>query len=110
MSATGRCLCGAVSYTAEDVETHFHSCHCSMCRRWTGGSAMAAAVGSVAFDGAENITKYQGFMGITLQIHSGNPRFFRQGSEHLRPYFHYGNLGAKGKILCGLWFAQQVFP
>ena len=58
MSATGRCLCGAVSYTAEDVETHFHGCHCSMCRRWTGGSAMAAAVGSVAFDGAENIARY----------------------------------------------------
>lgn len=58
MKATGRCLCGAVSYSAEDVETDIHTCHCSMCRRWTGGPAFAATVGSVAFEGEENIARY----------------------------------------------------
>ncbi|GAA0870054.1 GFA family protein [Brevundimonas basaltis] len=33
---TGRCLCGAVTFTA--VPKHgMHACHCENCRRWTGG-------------------------------------------------------------------------
>ena len=31
---TGKCLCSAVSFTADDVETDFETCHCGMCRRW----------------------------------------------------------------------------
>lgn len=58
MSATGRCLCGAVSYTADAIETDFHSCHCSMCRKWSGGPAFAVGVGSVSFEGADNITRF----------------------------------------------------
>ena len=58
MSMTGQCLCGAVSYTAEDVETDVHSCHCGQCRRWSGASIMAAGVGSVEFSGAEHIKRY----------------------------------------------------
>ncbi len=55
MSATGRCLCGAVTFTAEDVDTHVHACHCSMCRNWTGGPMQAAQVGSIKFQGEDNI-------------------------------------------------------
>ncbi len=58
MSATGRCLCGAVSYTATDVDPHMHACHCGMCRRWSGGPAMAASVGSIEFQGEEHISRY----------------------------------------------------
>ena len=58
MSMTGQCLCGAVSYTAEDVETEVHSCHCGQCRRWSGASVMAAGVSSVEFSGAEHIKRY----------------------------------------------------
>ena len=58
MNGTGHCLCGAVSYKAEDVESHIHACHCSMCRRWNGGPALAASVGSVSFEGEENISRY----------------------------------------------------
>jgi hypothetical protein len=35
---TGRCLCGAVTFAAEQIELEHHSCHCGMCRRWSGGS------------------------------------------------------------------------
>lgn len=35
---SGRCLCGAVQFTVGDGETHYHACHCGMCRRWSGGS------------------------------------------------------------------------
>jgi len=58
MEVTGHCLCGAVTYTAEGVETDIHSCHCSMCRRWTGGPAFAASVGKVTFEGEENVSRY----------------------------------------------------
>ncbi|NNL85716.1 MAG: GFA family protein [Myxococcales bacterium] len=55
---TGKCLCGAVTFTAEDVDPHVHACHCDMCRRWSGGPGMAIYVGSIAFSGEENITAY----------------------------------------------------
>ncbi len=58
MNANGHCLCGAVTYTAEGVDTDMHSCHCGMCRRWSGGPAFAASVGSVTFEGEENITRF----------------------------------------------------
>jgi hypothetical protein len=58
MRQTGGCLCGAVRYTAEDVEPDVHACHCSMCRRWTGGPGLAAGVGSVRFEGSEHIGRY----------------------------------------------------
>ena len=58
MSQQGRCLCGAVQYTADEVDTDLHGCHCSMCRRWGGGPALAASVGNVTFEGTEHITRY----------------------------------------------------
>ena len=58
MSVSGHCLCGAVTFEAEGVQPDIHSCHCSMCRRWSGGPAFAAGVGSVSFEGEENITRY----------------------------------------------------
>ena len=58
MSATGRCLCGAVTYTAEDIETDMNSCHCGKCRRWTGGPAFVVSVGKVKFDDENHITRF----------------------------------------------------
>jgi len=58
MEQNGKCMCGAVSYVATDVQTHVHACHCSMCRQWSGGPALAASVGSVTFQGEENITRF----------------------------------------------------
>lgn len=56
---SGRCLCGAVEFTAADVETDHHACHCSMCRRWTGSPMLAASAGAVKFIGGEHITGYK---------------------------------------------------
>jgi hypothetical protein len=59
-SRTGRCLCGGVSFTADIVEPHVSSCHCSMCRRWAGGVLLAIdCANGVDFHGAENITRYR---------------------------------------------------
>lgn len=49
---SGRCLCGAVTFTAEQVEHHNHACHCGMCRRWSGGAGfLGAACTGVTFAG-----------------------------------------------------------
>lgn len=55
----GRCLCGAVTLTATNVETEHHACHCGMCRRWVGGPMFAALAESVTFEGAEHIGRYK---------------------------------------------------
>ena len=55
---TGRCLCGTVSFTATDVETGHHACHCKMCQHWSSGIYLAAPVGAVRFEGERNITRY----------------------------------------------------
>jgi hypothetical protein len=58
-SATGHCLCGAVSFTATDIDTHFHICHCSMCRRHAGAPTMSVSVGGVSFQGEGDILRYK---------------------------------------------------
>jgi hypothetical protein len=55
---SGRCLCSAVKFTAETVETHHHVCHCGMCRRWGGGPTFGASASGVKFEGEQDITRY----------------------------------------------------
>ena len=57
-SATGQCLCGAVTIKAPIHEVD--CCHCGMCRRWSGGGAfMALHVGqAVEIQGSDNITRF----------------------------------------------------
>jgi hypothetical protein len=54
----GGCLCGAVQFTAAKVQTEFETCHCGMCRRWSGSPLFAAHVKGVKFDGEDKITVY----------------------------------------------------
>lgn len=55
----GRCLCGKVKVTASKMSHNVGSCHCGMCRRWTGGPLLAVDCGSdVSFEGKENIGVY----------------------------------------------------
>lgn len=59
MKKTGKCLCGAVSYSVEMSKDSFGACHCSMCRRWTGGIFLGfeAQPDKIRFDGAEHVSK-----------------------------------------------------
>ena len=57
--ATGKCLCGEVTFTVEKVEEHYHACHCDMCRRWSSGPLFAASAEGVTFTGEENIRRYK---------------------------------------------------
>ena len=56
---TGQCLCGAVKFTAEDVEMDFGVCHCIMCQRWAGGPFFSTTTGKVTFQGEEQLTRFQ---------------------------------------------------
>jgi hypothetical protein len=58
-SSSGRCLCGAVEFTAEDADTQHSACHCGMCRRWSGGAPFfAARTRSVTFASEDAIGRY----------------------------------------------------
>lgn len=41
---TGRCLCGAVTFTAVDMADHFSCCHCKTCQRWAGSAFKGVSV------------------------------------------------------------------
>lgn len=58
MQHAGRCLCGAVRFAVEHVETEHHACHCGMCRRWSGGPFFVAEVHGLAFESTEHLATY----------------------------------------------------
>ncbi len=56
----GGCLCGAVRYRVTEDVYAYGTCHCDMCRRWTGGPLFATEVGlGVEFEGEENIGTFR---------------------------------------------------
>jgi hypothetical protein len=56
---TGGCLCGAVRFTARDVNPRFSVCHCKMCQRVSGGPlfAVSAPAAGFALEGAEHVRR-----------------------------------------------------
>ena len=44
MTASGRCLCGAVRYEVDEPLRDVILCHCAECRRWHGHVCAATAV------------------------------------------------------------------
>jgi hypothetical protein len=58
MHRTGKCLCGAVTFTA-DIEPKLGACHCGMCRKWTGGVLLTTDAKNLRFSGEDAITIYK---------------------------------------------------
>lgn len=50
---TGKCMCGAVRYTAQGVKPEISACHCDMCRRWSGGPFFAVNCERLVFEDEE---------------------------------------------------------
>lgn len=50
MPRTGSCLGGHVRFTADPIPS-LQACHCTTCRKWSGGPFMAVPCKSAAFDG-----------------------------------------------------------
>lgn len=60
-SQTGGCLCGAVRFELAEAPTEYGACHCTMCRKFSGGIELGLHVppGGVTWTGEENIGRYQ---------------------------------------------------
>lgn len=59
VSATGKCLCGRVEIQAT-MSTHVGACHCTTCRKWTGGPMFATEChGEVSISNEEHVSRYQ---------------------------------------------------
>lgn len=55
----GKCLCGSVTVRTEVDHDHMDACHCTMCRKWTGGPLMAIeCTNPVEWDGEQHIGVY----------------------------------------------------
>ena len=50
MAVTGRCLCGAISFRTEAEPRGASMCHCSQCRRQSGGVWASAHVDRAALE------------------------------------------------------------
>ena len=103
----GRCLFGKVKVTANTMSQAIGACHCSMCRRWSGGPLMAVDCGNdVEFEGQENISVYNSSAwaerGFCLTC--GSHLFYRmkQNNKHIIPVGIFENID-------GLSFDHQVF-
>ncbi|QPC44802.1 GFA family protein [Kaustia mangrovi] len=58
-SVPGRCLCGAVTFTAMAGDRDVGVCHCSMCRHWTAGVFMALHCEGVTLDKGDELGVYR---------------------------------------------------
>lgn len=98
---TGHCLCGAVTVRATPVRRHVEACHCTMCRRWSGGAYLGVQCGTaVEFEGEDNVVRYRssewaerGFCG-------------RCGTSL---FYHYLPIGTYG-LLAGLFPDDALMP
>ena len=60
MKTNGKCLCGSVQLEVELSNTEIAACHCSMCRKWSGGPLLAIDSGELKSISNESlITRYQ---------------------------------------------------
>jgi len=86
MKMTGHCLCGAVTFTAKNVELDHHACHCDMCRRWSGSPFFGIHAEKVTFTGDENIVRYESSAWASrgFCLHCGSNLFY-----YLKPDEHY---------------------
>ncbi|WP_395539728.1 GFA family protein [Neotabrizicola sp. sgz301269] len=57
---TGTCLCGASTFTADVAEAAAGVCHCSMCRKFSGGMFIVTdCSGSLEFAADAPVSRYQ---------------------------------------------------
>lgn len=57
---TGNCLCGAVSFKADVPNLEVGACHCSMCRKWSGGIFLAVGFqGEIEIEDASSLSYFQ---------------------------------------------------
>ena len=86
----GSCLCGAVSFEAEQFDEQVAHCHCSMCRKFHGAEfATIAGVRRAAFrwlGGQDFLAGYRAAIKVIINTASGPLRAESQESlGYMRP-------------------------
>lgn len=57
---TGKCLCGAVTFSIAEAIDKVSVCHCEMCRRWNTGPMMAVHPdGGIDIDNGDTLSWYR---------------------------------------------------
>jgi hypothetical protein len=112
-TTSGRCLCGAVTYTVTGPLRDVTDCHCERCRRFTGHhmAASAAAVADLHIeDGGGRLTWHPvpgaayGFCGTC-----GSSLFWRADSDPGRMSVCAGTLDAPtGLTTVEAWWTSQA--
>lgn len=51
----GKCMCGAVRFSATAKRPSVVACHCEMCRRWSAGPFMSVECKDVTFENCGNV-------------------------------------------------------
>lgn len=60
MKTNTKCLCGSVELEVELSSSEIAACHCSMCRKWSGGPMLAIDSGELKSISNESlVTRYQ---------------------------------------------------
>ena len=90
IKAKGSCLCGAVGIDAESMSKNVGACHCSMCRKWTGGPLLAVdCKDKVKFSGFDNVSVFSSSEWAERGFCSkcGTHLFYRlkQSGQHIIP-------------------------
>lgn len=83
---TGRCMCGAVKFSASVTKPSVVACHCDMCRRWSAGPFMSLSCGSVTFEAEDalRIVRSSDWAERGFCSECGSNLFYRlvAGSDH----------------------------
>ena len=58
-SIPGQCLCGRITFSAQPITSEMDACHCTQCRKWSGGVLFAVVCSSVQINNESELTAYQ---------------------------------------------------
>jgi|TARA_B110000238_G_scaffold198254_2_gene242493 hypothetical protein len=94
--ASASCLCGKVNITVANASNSVGACHCSICRKWSGGPFMAIDCGpNVSIEQTGDVTVYNSSEWAERGFckHCGRHLFYRlkQTQQYFIPAGLFGN-------------------
>ncbi|MGI9606444.1 MAG: GFA family protein [Acidimicrobiales bacterium] len=112
---TGKCLCGAVSYTAERISDHVLQCHCENCRRLSGNyvAAVRADTADLRIDSPTEAFQWHdlGYARYGFCRSCGSTLVFHPSERPESTSVMVGTLDdPSGLIIHEVWFADEAQP
>ena len=107
MKANGKCLCGSVELEVEMENSEVAACHCSMCRKWSGGPMMAMETSdTLIISGESSVSRYDSseWADRGFCVKCGTHLFY-----HLKPNNQYHIPVGLLNIEAEIDFSHQIF-